>query len=159
MLHVDLRVVLADNNLRKVNRMCALAGVRVRFPFLDERVVELSARVPPNLLIRGLQLRYFFRLAVGNYLPQKVLKKRKHGFGLPYRPWLKEWAPLRELAYEGLASLKQRGYLRGAYIEGIREQHGNDDSPGLADRLWDLMMLELWMRHHVGPWKATKRAN
>jgi asparagine synthase (glutamine-hydrolysing) len=129
MLHVDRQVLLADNDLRKVNRMCALSGIRVRYPLLDDDVVELSAKVPPDLLMRGLKRRYFFRRAVENYLPQKVLNKSKHGFGLPYGPWLKSWKPLREIALDSLEALKRRGYVRADYVDGLVHRSREDDGP------------------------------
>jgi asparagine synthase (glutamine-hydrolysing) len=149
MLHLDMQLALADNDLRKVNRMCALAGVRVRYPFLDETVVELAAKVPPEMLIRGLRRRYFYRRAVAGYLPRKILYKRKHGFGLPYGPWLKTVPALQEIAFDSLAKLKRRGYLRDAYIDQVVAAHRESDHHAPAGRIWDLMMLELWLQHHV----------
>ncbi len=52
MLFVDWKITLADNDLRKVNRMCALSGVEVRYPMLDDALLEFSARVPPNLKLK-----------------------------------------------------------------------------------------------------------
>jgi asparagine synthase (glutamine-hydrolysing) len=149
MLHVDRQVLLADNDLRKVNRMCALSGIRVRYPLLDDDVVELSAKVPPDLLMRGLKRRYFFRRAVENYLPQKVLNKSKHGFGLPYGPWLKSWKPLREIALDSLEALKRRGYVRADYVDGLVHRSREDDGKGAASSVWDMMMLELLLQCHV----------
>src|SRR3569623_496647 len=61
MLHLDLKVTLADSDLRKVNRMCEAAGVGVSYPLLDDAMVEFSGRVPADLMIKGYTLRYYFK--------------------------------------------------------------------------------------------------
>ena len=106
LLGIDLRFTLADSDLPKVTRMCALAGVDVVFPLLDERVVEFSATLAPDLKLRGTQLRWFFKEALRDFLPAEIITKQKHGFGLPVGTWLVEHPPLRDLARDAIDSLK-----------------------------------------------------
>ena len=47
MMYLDLRITLADSDIRKVSRMCEIAGLRVRYPMLDDDLVAFSATVPP----------------------------------------------------------------------------------------------------------------
>ena len=148
MMHLDLQVILADNDLRKVRHMCALAGVEARFPLLDESVVELSGRVPPDLQLYWFRLRHFFRRAVANYLPHKVLKKRKHGFALPFGNWLRDHAALQELSYDTLGALKTRRLISDDFIDGVVRDFRNSDHHSLSDPIWDLLILELWLQHH-----------
>jgi asparagine synthase (glutamine-hydrolysing) len=84
MLFYDWQFTLADNDLRKVNTMCELAGVKVSYPMLDARVVELANRVTPDQKMAGLELRSFFKRAMEGFLPEQILRKTKHGFGLPF---------------------------------------------------------------------------
>lgn len=142
---LELQVILADNDLRKVNRMCALAGVRVRFPMLDEAVCEFSAAIPPAMLLRHLKLRAFFKRAMIGFLPKETLDKKKHGFGLPVGPWLKPGTKLQAFAYDCLVSLKRRGLLQPAYIDALIGRHRGDPHPINANPIWDTMMLELWL--------------
>ena len=150
MQHLDLETVLAGCDIRKVNRMCALAGVRVRYPLLDESVVEMSARVPPALLLRNFKLRYFYRRSMAGFLPKAVLTKEKHGFGLPWAPWLSEQPKLRELVYDSLNMAKRRGLVRRDYVDRlIEQQKNNPGAPAFAGPVWDLMILELWFQSHM----------
>lgn len=148
MLHLDLKLTLADNDLRKVTRMCDLAGIEVRYPLLDEAVLEFSGQLPPHLLLRRFKLRYFFKKALSDFLPAEILTKSKHGFGLPFGVWLLEYRPLRELAYDSLESLKRRGYLRPQYIDALRDAHRNDDAAFYGVMIWVLMILEHWFQAH-----------
>ena len=148
MLHLDMKNTLADNDLRKVTRMCELAGVEVRYPLLDEQLVEFSAGVPPAMKIRGLKLRYFFKRALSDFLPPATLSKSKHGFGLPFGLWLQNYAPLQELAYSSLRSLESRGYIRPEYIENLLRQHQSEHASYYGVMIWVLMMLEQWFQTH-----------
>jgi len=84
MLALDMKYTLADNDLPKVTRSCELAGVAVRFPLLDDTMVSFSARLAPRLKLKGTRLRYFFKEALRGFLPDEIITKSKHGFGLPF---------------------------------------------------------------------------
>ena len=77
---LDLRVTLADTDLRKVVRMCELAGVRTRFPFLHDDLAEFSARLPETLLMEGGKLRQFYKDAMRGFLPDAIIDSIKQGF-------------------------------------------------------------------------------
>ena len=53
MMHLDLKLTLADNDLRKVSRMCDVAGIEVRYPLLDDELVEFSGEIPAALKVKG----------------------------------------------------------------------------------------------------------
>jgi len=148
MMHLDLKNTLADNDLRKVNRMCQLGGVEVRYPLLDEQLVEFSSRVPVNLKVKGQELRYFFKHALRDFLAPDTLRKSKHGFGLPFGLWMQEYAPLRELANDSLQSFSQRGYLRDSYIDALRSKQNSEHASYYGVMIWVIMMLEQWLQRH-----------
>ena len=150
LMHLDLTAALADNDLRKVNRMCTLAGVRVRYPFLDEDLAAFSARVPPRLLTQGRRLRDFYKRALGHFLPPETLSKKKHGFGMPFEEWLKEDPKLRELAQDGLRAFRQRHYFKSAFLDRVIEGHGRPQASDTDEIVWDVLMLELWLQAHQG---------
>ena len=95
MLALDIKFTLADNDLPKVTRTCDIAGVDVAFPLLHEAVVDFSATLPPDFKLRGTRLRYFFKEALRDFLPEATIAKQKHGFGLPAGVWLRDNTPLR----------------------------------------------------------------
>jgi len=145
MMHLDLKITLADNDLRKVNQACGLAGVQVRYPLLDDRMLELAASVPPHLQLKRTRLRWFFKRALRDFLPPEIIGKRKQGFGLPVGLWMAEYAPLRELTRDSLAALKRRGIVRGDYIDWVERQHADEHASYYGVMLWVLVMLEQWL--------------
>ncbi len=145
MMHLDLGLTLADNDLRKVRRMCRVAGVKVRFPFLDEELAAFSALLPASVLMEGMRLRGFYKQAMQGFLPPEILDKKKHGFGMPYDLWIRSNPRVREAVARCVGDFRQRDYCNPAYIDALLARHDSED-PRYAGRLWDIMTLEMWLR-------------
>ncbi|MBT5047944.1 MAG: asparagine synthase [Rhodospirillaceae bacterium] len=144
MMRLDLQITLADNDLRKVTRMCELAGCRVRFPFLDEHLVEFAARIPAMTLVKDGHLRAFYKKAMDGFLPNEILNKQKHGFGMPFDSWVRAPGIMRDLVCDSLSGLSTRGFFRRGTIDRLIDDHLADREGPLSGLVWDLTMLELW---------------
>jgi len=145
MMHLDLEFTLADNDLRKVSRMCEVAGVEVRYPLIDDALVEFSGELPPSLKVKGLKLRYFFKQALTDFLPPETLAKTKHGFGMPFGLWLRDHKPLAELVNESFTTFGRRGIVKPGYIEELLHQHETSHASYFGVMIWVIMMLERWL--------------
>jgi asparagine synthase (glutamine-hydrolysing) len=156
-LYMDMKITIADNDLRKVMAMSRLAGVTPRFPFLNPELAELSGRIPVDMKVRGTQLRYLFKKAMAEVLPPEILTKKKHGFGLPYSVWLGDSKPLRDFTFDALRSQRssQRGYFRPGLIDSLWSQYQSVHRGYYGEILWTLLMLELWHVAHVDTKPAT----
>ncbi len=148
LLYIDMKMTLADNDLLKVTRMCELAGVRPRFPFLDRAVADVSGEIPAGLKVKGSQKRYLFKKAFRDLLPTEVIHKKKQGFGIPVSVWMKTDRRLRELTNDVLLSARtyQRGYIRRTFVEDLLRHHAADNTAFYGDMLWTFLTLELWLR-------------
>ncbi len=145
MMHLDLKITLADNDLRKVSRMCDMAGIEVRYPMLDDDLVELSGEIPAALKVNGLKLRYFFKRALKGVLAPETIAKTKHGFGMPFGLWLKSHPPLADLVHGSLDAFRRRGILRPAYIDAVRRSHQADHATYFGIMIWVIALLECWL--------------
>jgi len=148
MLALDLKYTLTDNDLPKVARSCELARVEARFPMLNDALVAFSARLPPELKLKRTRLRYFFKQALRGFLPDEIIAKTKHGFGLPFGPWLQAHQLLRQIALDSLADLKQRRIVRPEFIDELTSVHVQSHAKYYGTMVWVLMMLEQWLRQH-----------
>jgi asparagine synthase (glutamine-hydrolysing) len=151
LLYADVKITLGDSDLPKVTCMAELAGIQTRFPFLDQHVAEFSGRIPPGLKVKGFEKRYLFKKAFRGLLPEEIIRKTKHGFGIPVAPWLKSHRGLRELARDTLLSRQtlERGWYRRAFIEDLFRKHEADDSTYYGDTVWAFLTVELWHRQAV----------
>ncbi len=148
MLFQDWQFTLADNDLRKVSRMCEKANVDVTYPMLDDALVEFSTTIPGQLKLRGNDLRYFYKKALTGWLPDATIHKEKHGFGLPFGVWMREHKPLQEMAYDNLLKLKNRPYFKADFIDHAIALHRDGHASYYGELVWILMVLELWLGTH-----------
>jgi len=148
MLFLDDKFTLADNDLRKVNRMCELAGVDVHYPMLQENLVEFAASIPSKWLIQGYELRSFYKEGLRDFLPKETLRKSKQGFGLPFGVWMSSDKELKQFAEANLEGMTKRGFLNPAYIKNLIELHQSGHASYYGTMIWLLVMLEQWLLTH-----------
>ncbi len=146
MMHLDHKTTLADNDLRKVTRMCEAAGVEVRFPFLDDDLIAFSGQLKPEHKVHKGRLRVLFKDALRGFLPDETITKSKHGFGLPFGIWLNEHGALKQLAEDALISLGKRGIVRPGYLDYLRREHASGHASYYGVMIWVLVELELWLQ-------------
>ena len=144
-LYVDYKTWLTDDILFKVDRASMNHGLEVRGPFLDHRLVEFCAGLPPEEKLRGRVGKHLLRRVAAHLTPQSAITRRKAGFNAPVADWL--CGPWRELVAEHLSErslaeftpLDPRlvGRLVGEHLSGRRD-HGY--------LLFTALMLALWLR-------------
>jgi asparagine synthase (glutamine-hydrolysing) len=145
MLYTDVMTQLAEHGLMIVDRTSMAFSLESRPPFLDRRVAEFCAALPPELKIRQHRIRYLERLLARKYLPPEVARRRKQGFGLPLGYWFKGALGELTTALFHDSSLVQDGYFSRGGLLSILDEHrqqGIDHS----HRLWMLLNLEMWYR-------------
>jgi asparagine synthase (glutamine-hydrolysing) len=143
LLYVDMKTLLADEILTKVDRTSMAVGLEVRVPMLDHRLVELSARMPVSLKLAGGQGKRVLRQTVEQWLGQSFADMPKHGFDVPTDRWFR--GPLRDVMYDSLLSRGAmcRTWLNMQGINRLVSDHAAGRSNN-GQALWTLFMLEKW---------------
>ena len=142
----DFKFTLADSDLPKVTRACLAAGVEVSFPMLADGLLRHSLQLRPDQKLKGRRLRYFFKESLRGFLPDEIIAKQKHGFGLPFGAWLLQRDDLRATAGDCLASLASRGVLERDFERKIIAELESGHAGYFGTMIWVLTMLELWLR-------------
>src|SRR5262249_11744777 len=70
----------------------------------------------------------------------------KHGFGLPFGPWLATHEPLRQIALDSVTDLKRRRIIRPEFIDELTSVHVRSHADYYGTMVWVLMRLEQWFR-------------
>jgi asparagine synthase (glutamine-hydrolysing) len=153
MLAYDWQYTLADCDLPKVCGTTALAGVDVGFPILDDDLLDFSLRLPSNQKVHGQRLRHFFKNALTGFLPEEIIRKSKHGFGLPFGVWLTSEPALKALAHDSLASLASRNVITAPFLAEL-DHHLNTHAGYYGELIWILMTLEQWLRVWTPEWRV-----
>ena len=146
MMHVDLKFTLADNDLRKVGIMTEAAGIEVRYPLLDDRMVNFANHLPVDYKVRGQKLRWFFKEALRDLLPEKIINKSKHGFGLPFGVWSTQYAPLKDIVGDSLSDFKLRGWIQPDYLNHMLTMQRTQHASYYGIMIWVVVMLEQWLQ-------------
>jgi len=151
MLYLDWKLTLADNDLRKVNRMCEMADMQVKYPLINDELIKFSTQIPSDLKMKNNTLRYFFKKSMEDFLPQEILYKTKQGFGLPFGIWLRTSPKLIELVNENLLSFRKRKYIKDSFLDLLMKQHQQGHASFYGGMVWVIMMLEMWLSAHEKP--------
>ena len=143
LLYVDLKTFLPCLNLMTTDKTSMAANLEVRVPFLNREMIEMTARMPPRLKLRGLKRKYILKRALEGVLPQDVIWRRKAGFGAPIRSWLR--GPLKPLIADLLSEerVKNRGLFRPNEVKRVLDANfsGRED---YNLHVFQLLGLELW---------------
>lgn len=145
LLYVDLKTFLPCLNLAYTDKTSMAANLEVRVPFLNVELIELAARMPPSLKLKGLKRKYILKKAAERLLPHDVVWRKKAGFGAPIRAWLR--GPLRPMIADLLSenTIRSRGLFDPAEVGRIiaANDTGREDN---NLQIFQLLTLELWQR-------------
>ena len=156
-LHYEWKYTLADSDLPKVRGAVGLAGMTVGYPLLSDEIVDFSLRLPANFKLRNFKLRWFFKEALRGFLPDAIIRKKKHGFGLPFGLWASRHAGLRDLAGDSLGGLERRAILHAGFRDELMGRLLPAHPGYYGELVWVLMMLEQWLTTHSQTARIAER--
>ncbi|MFB6346622.1 MAG: asparagine synthase (glutamine-hydrolyzing), partial [bacterium] len=143
-MNVDIMSYLPEDLLVKVDITTMMNSLECRSPFLDRDLMELAFRIPPELKINGSDHKYCLKKAYDDYIPERVKKRSKQGFGVPLTKWYREGEEAQFLE-DRLMSQNHAFYrmIDRYTLETTLEQHQAGDID-VAPFLWALTMMKGW---------------
>jgi len=148
MLYVDCQTFLPDLNLDYSDKLSMACSIETRVPLLDNEVVDFMHRVPPQLKIKRFTQKYLLKKAMEPMLRSDVIHRRKAGFGLPVRSWVRN--DLRDMVNDLLSEkrVRQRGLLDPMTVTRVlRENERGERDYTLP--IWALLVLEVWQQEFL----------
>ncbi len=88
--HLEVATYLQNQLLRDTDVFGMAHSVEVRVPFLDHRLVELVAALPPDHLRAGVGAKPLLTAALGGVYPNGIITRTKVGFTFPFEPWMRQ---------------------------------------------------------------------
>ncbi len=143
LMRVDQQTYLTDAMLVKVDRASMAAGLEIRVPLLDQRVVEFASGIPENYLYRNGEGKVILRRLLSRFVPAALFERPKMGFAIPVSRWLRGELKPMLLDYLAEGRLKREGIFDASLVAATVSDHlsGRADHP---HRLWALLMWEMW---------------
>jgi asparagine synthase (glutamine-hydrolysing) len=147
-LYADVMLYLPGDLLVKVDIASMAHSLEARSPFLDHKVMEFAASLPPHLKLRGTQTKYLLKKSFAGMLPPDILYRKKMGFGVPLHRWFQR--ELKQAVYDVLLDSRttRRGCFRKDYVQALLDEHVQRKADH-SYRIWALFYFELWQRMHI----------
>jgi len=147
-LFSDIVTYLPEDLLAKVDIATMAVSLEGRSPFLDHEFIEMTAKIPINLKIKGLNnKKYILKKALEGFIPNEVMYRPKKGFGVPIGAWFKEDLDsyLKNILLSPQAHIAK--YFNQSYIRKLITVHQKTNI-SYAYQLWALLTLELWFKEY-----------
>lgn len=146
---LDIESYLKDDLLVKIDRASMMNSQEVRVPYLDHELVEFVFNLPAHLRLNRFRTKYLLKETMKDYLPKRIIKRRKKGFGMPIAFWIKN--QLKEYILDMLNEdrVKKEGLFDYKYIKKILNEHLENKTDN-RKKIWTLFMFELWHNHYMG---------
>ncbi|AQQ55309.1 asparagine synthase (glutamine-hydrolyzing) [Planococcus lenghuensis] len=146
MQYLDLHLWLVDDILLKADKMSMAHSIELRVPFLDREVMGAAAKVPSNYRVNDIDTKYAFRLAAGRALPEESANRKKIGFPVPIRHWIRDekyYIQIRETFSrpETAEFFDQKEILK--LLQDHYEQKANN-----ARKIWTVFMFLVWYKKY-----------
>src|SRR5499427_10061393 len=144
-LMADTANYLPDDLLVKMDIASMAVSLEARSPFLDHHLMEFAASLPARLKLKGITTKYVLKRGLRGLLPEQNLTRAKMGFGVPISHWFR--SSMRQFLRETLHSERalSRGLFNGDAVRHLVDEHV-DRKINHDQRLWSLLMLELWFQ-------------
>lgn len=146
-LYADMKFLLPNQFLKKVDCATMSNSLEARVPFLDHEFVEFAASIPANKKLKLLETKHILKKAVSTYVPKEVIYRKKQGFSVPVGEWFR--TDLKETVHDLILGdrTRSRNYFDFKYIEKLWNQHQNGFNHD--KKLFPLVAFELWNRVFV----------
>jgi asparagine synthase (glutamine-hydrolysing) len=142
-LYMDIRGLLPNDMLTKVDRMSMANSLEVRVPFLDYSVVEYVFQLRGDMKLRGRMGKYILIQTFKDILPPTLHNRPKWGFEMPIGAWLKKELRFLVDEYLNRDTIEKQDIFHFSVIQDLKDKHMN----GWQDtswHLWNLIVFQHW---------------
>lgn len=148
MLYADTMVRMPDHPVMILDRMTMAHGLESRSPFLDHKLAEFCASIPPEYKVRRNRLRYIQVELAKKYLPPALIQRKKQGFNSPLTYLLADEFRFLYKTFLEDSRLVSKGYLNRSTVEILLREH-LERKTDHGQRLWLLCNAEIWYRMYI----------
>jgi asparagine synthase (glutamine-hydrolysing) len=141
MQYIDIHTWMRGDILLKADKMTMAHSLELRVPFLDKEVFETASRIPTSLKTANGTTKYILRKAAEGVVPEHVLTRKKLGFPVPIRHWLKN--EMNEWAKRLIKESNTDHLINKTYVLQLLEDHCQNKADH-SRKLWTVLMFMLW---------------
>ena len=146
MQYIDIHTWMRGDILLKADRMTMAHGLEVRMPFLDIEVMKIASEIPVEYKIANNTTKSILREAMASIIPEHVLNRKKLGFPVPIRHWLRD--ELYDWAKNLIKSSDTDHLLHKSVIFELLDKH-KEGKHDYSRKIWTVLMFMLWHQIYV----------
>lgn len=144
-----LNTLIPDNNLPYYDFISSSFSIEMRYPFLDNRMVDFMLRIPMSLKLKNWTTKYTLRQLLENKLPKAVVLRKKHGLSSPIKIWIRKEMKDAFMNILSETSLKQHPYFNQAYVQQLLKEH-LERKVDNSRKIWCLFCFVVWHNSYFG---------
>ncbi len=156
MQYVDMHLWLVHDILMKGDKMGMANSLEVRVPFLDKEVLELAETLPLSYKVRAPKTKVALRAAADKVIRKKTAEKKKLGFPIPIRVWLRE-DKYYKIVKKQINSKGAKKFFNVDYLNRLLEEHKNGKHDN-SRKIWTVYVFLLWYDRFFGQGKPVHPA-
>lgn len=145
MMELDIRSLLVDDILTKVDRASMANSLEVRVPIIDHEFFELASSIPSSMKLNQTNGKIIFKEAMKEQLTNSVYNHRKQGFTIPIKKWFKN--DLKDWTMDSLSNPELKKYINESYLKKLRI---SQKSGSLITRIWPVLIFSEWLYKKSG---------
>lgn len=146
MLAIDIRYWLSNNILTIVDKMTMAHSIESRVPFTDTEVFKVSSSLPKNYKVSNNTTKVALRNAAKRVIPNEAYKKKKLGFPVPIREWIREEDFYNEIKDTFNTDISKE-LFNNEYLLRILEEHKNREKDNYR-RIWAVYSFLKWYHEY-----------
>ena len=146
MQYLDLQLWLVDDILLKADKMSMAHSIELRVPFLDREVMKTASKVPGKYRVNDIDTKYAFRLAAGRALPEESANRKKLGFPVPIRHWIRE-EKYYVIIKSYFTSSQASQFFNTQEIMTLLDEHYQGKANN-ARKVWTIFMFLIWYKKY-----------
>lgn len=146
MQFIDIHTWMRGDILLKADKMTMAHSLELRVPFLDKAVFDVASKIPTSLKTANGTTKYILRKAAEGVVPAHVLDRKKLGFPVPIRHWLKD--EMNDWAKNIIRESNTEHLINKNYVLRLLEDH----CQGKADnsrKIWTVLAFMVWHQVYV----------
>ncbi|RHW40822.1 asparagine synthase (glutamine-hydrolyzing) [Neobacillus notoginsengisoli] len=146
MQYIDIHTWMRGDILLKADKMTMAHSLELRVPFLDKEVFSVASRIPSDLKTANGTTKYILRKAAESFVPEHVLNRKKLGFPVPIRHWLKD--EMNTWAKDIIRESNTDHLFNKLYVEKLLDDHclGKADN---SRKIWTVLVFMVWHQVYV----------
>jgi asparagine synthase (glutamine-hydrolysing) len=142
MQYIDIHLWMVGDILLKADKMSMAHSLEVRVPFVDKEVFACASKIPASLRVSRAGTKLAFREAARRHLPEDVASKKKLGFPVPIRVWLKEEKYYQKIKAAFESDTAKKYFVTEELIKLLnRHKAGKRDN---SRKIWTVYMFLVW---------------